>query len=50
MDPGPLISVSRLEGPDFVVTPQGQQDLVETFQQPGTPARIDLEMMSLAGR
>src|SRR6202171_41236 len=43
MDPGPLRAVRRLKGPDFVVALQRQRDLVETFEQPVAPPRVDLE-------
>jgi hypothetical protein len=50
MDPWPLHTISRLEGPDFVVALQGRQDFVEAFEQAGAAARIDLEMMLFSGR
>jgi hypothetical protein len=31
----------HLERPDFVLAPQGELDLVETFEQPGAPAWVD---------
>jgi hypothetical protein len=50
VDPGPFGPVSRLKGADFVVAPQCQRDLVETFQQSDATARIDRKIMSLSRR
>src|SRR5258706_16172235 len=49
MDPRPLRAIGGLEGLDFMLSPQRELDFVEAFQQSGTPARIDLEMVPLAG-
>jgi hypothetical protein len=48
VNPGPLRSVGRLESPNLLVALQGQCDLIETLEQPGTPAWINLEGVSLA--
>src|SRR6202048_265797 len=43
MDPGPRCAISRLKGLDFLVALQCQGDFIETSEQSGAPARIDLE-------
>ena len=48
MDPGPLRAVRRLKGPDFVVALQRQQDFIKTFEQSGSPPRVDLETVSFS--
>jgi hypothetical protein len=50
VDPRALSAVSRLKGSDFVVAPQRQCDFVDTFEQPGAAARVDLETMLLTRR
>src|ERR1700676_3676484 len=45
MYPRPLCAVGRLKGTDFVVALQRQRDFIETLQQRGAPARVDLEMV-----
>ena len=50
MDPGPLIAVRGLESPDFVVAPQCQQDLIETFEQSGAAAGVDFKTVLLSRR
>src|SRR4051794_6684362 len=46
MDPRTLRAIRSLERPDFVVAPQRELDLIETVEQPGAPARVDLEMVA----
>jgi hypothetical protein len=50
MDPRPRGAVDRLKGPDFIIALQCQCNLIETSEQPGTAAGVDLETMPLSGR
>ena len=39
-----------VKGADFVIALQCQRDFIETFQQPGAPARVDCKIVSLSRR
>src|SRR5436190_22839930 len=48
MDPRPRCAIGDLEGPDFIIAPQRQCNLVEPLQQALAAARIDFKTVGFA--